>query len=72
MKKGVLGSAVLELINKNNIEDVKVQIFGYEDTFVEHGSVDELEEKYGLSAQKIANEIQKNFAKEETAESIEV
>ena len=72
LKKGGLGSAVLELINKNNIEDVKVQIFGYEDTFVEHGSVDELEEKYGLSAQKIANEIQKNFAKEETAESIEV
>jgi len=48
LKKGGLGSAILELINKNNIEDVKVQIFGYDDTFVEHGSVNELEEKYGL------------------------
>jgi len=72
LKKGGLGSAILELINKNNIEDVKVQIFGYDDTFVEHGSVNELEEKYGLSAQKIADNIQENFEKEEIDESIEV
>ncbi len=72
LKKGGLGLAILELINKNNIEDVKVQIFGYDDTFVEHGSVNELEEKYGLSAQKIADNIQENFEKEEIDESIEV
>ena len=72
LKKGGLGSAILELINKNNIEDVKVQIFGYDDTFVEHGSVNVLEEKYGLSAQKIADNIQENFEKEEIDESIEV
>lgn len=71
LKKGGLGSAILELINKNNIEDVKVQIFGYDDTFVEHGSVDELEEKYGLSAQRIADKIQESF-EEENNESIEV
>lgn len=68
LKKGGLGSAVLELINKNNIKDVNVQIFGYDDTFVEHGSVDELEEKYGLSAQKIADKVLENLEKEAKVE----
>lgn len=68
LKKGGLGSAVLELINKNNIKDVNVQIFGYDDTFVEHGSVDELEDKYGLSAQKIADKVLESFENEEKVE----
>lgn len=68
LKKGGLGSAVLELINKNNIKDVNVQIFGYDDTFVEHGSVDELEKKYGLSAQKIADKVLENLENEEKVE----
>lgn len=70
LKKGGLGSAVLELINKNNIENVKVQIFGYDDTFVEHGSVDELEEKYGLSARKIADKITESLENENRVEEI--
>lgn len=68
LKKGGLGSAVLELINKNNVENVKTQIFGYDDTFVEHGSVDELEEKYGLSAQKIADKVLESLENEEKVE----
>lgn len=72
LKKGGLGSAVLELINKNNLKDVNVQIFGYDDTFVEHGSVDELEEKYGLSAQKIADKIIENLESEDKVESVEI
>lgn len=72
LKKGGLGSAVLELINKNNLKDVNVQIFGYDDTFVEHGSVDELEEKYGLSAQKIADKIIENLESKDKVESVEI
>jgi len=52
--KGGLGSAVLELINKNKLENIKVQGYGYDDIFVEHGKVEELEEKHGLTAEKIA------------------
>ena len=51
--KGGLGSAVLELINRSNLESIKIKTYGYDDTFVEHGKVEELEEKYGLTAEKI-------------------
>lgn len=50
--KGGLGSAVVEAVNKSDIQDVKIKNFGYDDTFVEHGTVKELEDKYGLSAEK--------------------
>ena len=52
--KGGLGSAVVEAVNKSDIQDVKIKNFGYDDTFVEHGTVKELEDKYGLSAEKIS------------------
>ena len=52
-----MGTAIIELINKSNIENVKVKTFGYDDIFVEHGKVEELEEKYGLTAEKIAKDI---------------
>ena len=55
--KGGLGSAVVEAINKSDIQDVKVKNFGYDDTFVEHGTVKELEDKYGLSAEKISGKL---------------
>lgn len=48
LSKGGLGSAILELVNKNKIKDVNIEIFGYEDIFVEHGTVEELEEKYRI------------------------
>lgn len=55
--KGGLGSTVIELVNKSNLQNVKVKTYGYNDTFVEHGKVDELEEKYGLTAEKIWQNI---------------
>lgn len=55
--KGGLGSAVVEVVNKSDIQDVKVNSFGYDDTFVEHGTVKELEDKYGLSVKKISENI---------------
>jgi len=59
--KGGLSSAVLELINDNKLQNVKIESFGYDDIFVEHGKVEELEDKYGLSAEKIKNMINKNI-----------
>ena len=52
--KGGLGSAVLELVNKNKLENIKIKSYGYDDIFVEHGKVEELEDKYGLTAEKIS------------------
>lgn len=51
--KGGLASAVIEIINNSELKNIKVKTFGYDDCFVEHGSVKQLEEKYGLNMEKI-------------------
>lgn len=50
------GTAVIEAINNSKLENIKVKTFGYNDCFVEHGKVEELEKKYGVDA-KIIYEI---------------
>lgn len=49
-----LATTVNELIVKNKISDVHVQNLGYDDKFVKHGSVSELEKINGLDAEDIA------------------
>lgn len=49
---GGFGSAVLEELEKNNIYDVHVRRIGIS-SFVEHGEIDELKEKYGLSVENL-------------------
>ena len=51
------GSAVIEVVNNSNLENVKVKTFGYDDCFVEHGKVEELEEKNGISVEKILKQL---------------
>ena len=55
---GGLGTYVTELINECRISDVHFKAYGYEDTFVPHGSVEELEKLNGLDANSIALSIQ--------------
>lgn len=55
--KGGLGSAVIESVNNSRLKNIKVQTFGYNDIFVEHGKVKEVEEKYGLTAEKISENV---------------
>ncbi len=55
---GGLGTSVIELINECNIENVFVKTYGYDDVFVQHGSVSELETLYGLDAKSIALSVQ--------------
>ena len=43
---GGLATKVKELISENNIPNVRLKCYAYPDKFIEHGSVDELEEKY--------------------------
>ena len=54
--KGGLGTAVIEAINNSEIKDVKVKTFGYNDLFVKHGSVEEIEKINDLEKTKIAEE----------------
>jgi 1-deoxy-D-xylulose-5-phosphate synthase len=54
---GGLGSKVIEAINNSNLKDIKVKAFGYDDCFVKHGSIKELEKEYKLDAESILNSI---------------
>ena len=54
---GGLGSEIKELIANKNLNNITIKSFGYPDVFVEHGSVDEIEKKYGLDEESILNYI---------------
>lgn len=55
---GGLGTAIIEMINEYKISGVHVKCYGYDDVFVQHGSVSEIEESYGLDAKNIALSVQ--------------
>lgn len=55
---GGFGSAILEFMSDNNYL-IHVKRHGIKDTFVEHGSPEELHTMLGLDAEGIANEISK-------------
>ena len=54
---GGLGSKIEDLIYNSNIKDIKFKKFGYPDEFIKHGSVPEIEKKYGMDAASIAKEM---------------
>lgn len=56
---GGLGSKIIETINNNELQNIKIKSFGYKTTFIEHGTVEELEQKYNMSVDKILDEIEK-------------
>ena len=58
---GGLGSTVKELLVDNNIKDVRLKSYCYPDKFVEHGSVNQLEDRYGFNTLDIVEYIKKNF-----------
>ena len=51
---GGLGTSIKEMIVDENLRDVKIKAFAYPDKFIEHGSITELEKKYGMDAETIA------------------
>ena len=55
---GGLGTSVIEMINECKIDGVHTKCYGYDDVFVQHGSVDELEKLHGLDAKDIALSVQ--------------
>lgn len=54
---GGFGSAVLEYINEQNFNRVKLLRLGFSDKFIEHGTREQLLTKYGLTAEGIAAEV---------------
>lgn len=54
---GGLYSKVVEVINKNNLNNIQVKGFGYSNEFIKHGSIEELEKEYKLNNENIAKTI---------------
>lgn len=51
------GASVIEAINDSKLENIKTKRFGYNDCFVKHGSIEELEKEYGLDKDKLTEDI---------------
>lgn len=50
---GGLSSTVKELLIDNKMKDIKFKSYSYPDKFIEHGSVSELEDRYGFNSDEI-------------------
>lgn len=59
--QGGFGSAVMELLEEEGIDNICLKRIGIPDEFVEHGSPEILREKYGLNAEGIVGTIEKHF-----------
>ena len=54
---GGLSSSIKELIIDNNLNDVILKFYGYPDSFIEHGSICDIENKYKLDTDNIVKDI---------------
>ena len=54
--KGGLASSIKELIVDNKLNIVELKCFGYPNTFVKHGTTEEIERLYGLDVESIVKE----------------
>ena len=57
---GGLSSSIKELLIDNNI-NTKIKSYAFPDNFIEHGSVQELREKYGITKENIIKYIKKTL-----------
>ncbi len=56
-KMGGVGSAILECLSEEKIEDVSVTSFEYDDAFITHGNTKLVEESLGLLPEQLAKKI---------------
>jgi len=58
VKIGGVGSAILEFLSDEKIQDVQLITFEYEDDFITHGNTKLVEESLGLLPEQLAKEIE--------------
>lgn len=56
---GGLASHIEHLLIENQLENIKWKSFGWNNNFVEHGKVEELEKLYGLDVETIVKTLSK-------------
>ena len=52
-----LASSIKEIIINNELKDITIKSFAYPDKFIEHGSINELENEYGMNEESIIQTI---------------
>jgi 1-deoxy-D-xylulose-5-phosphate synthase len=57
--QGGFGSAVLELLQAQGIDDVKIRCIGIPDAYIEHGPQSILRHKYGLDAEGVEQVVRR-------------
>ena len=57
---GGLATTVKELLVDNGRKDIKFKSYCYPDKFIEHGSIDELENRYGFNTDEIVSYIKQS------------
>ena len=57
VRLGGAGSAILELLEENKITDYKSRLIGLPDEFIEHGTREELFNKYGITVDVVINKV---------------
>jgi len=55
--QGGVGSAILELLNQKNFQDVALTTFEYSDAFITHGNTKLVEESLGILPEQLAKRI---------------
>ena len=58
---GGLSSTIKELLIDNKINGVKIKSYCHPDKFIEHGSVNQLEDRYGFNTDDIVQYVKENF-----------
>ena len=57
----VANATIKQMIIDAHMENIKIKCFAYPDKFIEHGSISELEEKYGMDVDSIVSACIKNI-----------
>ncbi len=57
VKSGGVGSAILEVLTNENITDIRLVSFEYEDKFIEHGNTKIVEESLKLLPEQLAKKV---------------
>ncbi|HHO65674.1 MAG TPA: 1-deoxy-D-xylulose-5-phosphate synthase, partial [Epsilonproteobacteria bacterium] len=56
-KQGGVGSAILEFLSEENISDISLTSFEYDDAFITHGNTKLVEESLGILPEQLAKQI---------------
>lgn len=61
--RGGLATSIIEIINNLKLNDILIKTYGYNDEFIQHGDVEQLEKIHGMDAESIAKEVERYMMK---------